>query len=290
MGWQTGDMTENENAKASTVAGVIEAATAFVKEVPVYQDGAQRGTQAIGDGLGSWLEHKMLPLVKLGYDAKLQRARFEHDFRKKLEAIPEERRQLPDPMVLGPSLDAMAYRIHEDELRRIFVNLLASASDSENYQSVHPSFPETIKNMSPEDAVLLKYLGGEDAPIVRLRMANLDGFGFMVSNHITAFSGFEELDSATSSIDNLARLGLYEVSYREIYREESNYLPIFEKIKHKHDLAISSWKDASETNAIPSGLKANDSSISPEKYYYFMEKGVLNITSYGKRFFHTCIE
>lgn len=72
-----------------------------------------------------------------------------------LRQIPEERRQQPKPNVAVPAIEAMAYSWDEQQLRGMYLNLIRRAADSESADAVHPSFVDAIRQLGPEEAVIL---------------------------------------------------------------------------------------------------------------------------------------
>ena len=94
---------------------------------------------------------------------------------KKLENIEPEKIVSPEPYVAVPALQAISYSMNSDELRELYANLLAKSMCIDTKNSVHPSFVEIIRQMSPLDAAtsvsythldvykrqLLKCSGGE---------------------------------------------------------------------------------------------------------------------------------
>ncbi len=101
------------------------------------------------------------------------------------------------------------------QLREMFANLLASAMNSDVSNDVHPSFVEIIKQLSPDEAKILKYFSdnpgwnkifdkgyeSEDDMVYHFK----NDFCEMIKGHIT----FPEL--ANSYYDNLIRLMIIEI-------------------------------------------------------------------------------
>jgi hypothetical protein len=62
----------------------------------------------------------------------------------------------PKPMIAGPTIDAMKYCGSEPHLRDLFANLLATAMDARTAENVHPAFVEIIKQLSADQAKMIK--------------------------------------------------------------------------------------------------------------------------------------
>jgi hypothetical protein len=75
----------------------------------------------------------------------------------KLSGIPPENIVAPKPEVAGPSLEALRYAGHDETLRELFANLLATSMDSSTATNAHPGFVEILKNLSPDEALIMQF-------------------------------------------------------------------------------------------------------------------------------------
>ena len=57
----------------------------------------------------------------------------------------------PEPYIAIPALHALSYSIDSDELRNAYANLLSAAINKNTKNYVHPSFVESLKQLSPAD-------------------------------------------------------------------------------------------------------------------------------------------
>lgn len=195
---------------------------------------------------------------------------YKNSIAKKVLAIDENNIQEPPMSVVGPALEASKYYIEEESLRDMFANVIAASMDKSKSSSVHNSFVEIIKQLSPEDARnILLFKSSDDYPIVQFRRVVLSengGYQILKSN---VFHGYESDiitgdENATSST-NLNRLGLTSISYEESYKDENQY-----------DL----YKNST--------FFKNLQSITDEFNYEF-KKGVLKLTPYGQSFINACL-
>lgn len=62
----------------------------------------------------------------------------------------------PDIQIVAPALEASKYCVEKEELRKMFVNLIASSINSDKVASVHPIFNDIIRKLSSTDALLLR--------------------------------------------------------------------------------------------------------------------------------------
>ena len=64
----------------------------------------------------------------------------------------------PEPYVAVPAIQALSYSMNSDELRTLYANLLTKSIYIDTKDSVHPAFTEIIKNLSPLDCRVLKFI------------------------------------------------------------------------------------------------------------------------------------
>ena len=118
------------------------------------------------------------------------------------------------------SLESIPYTISNEELYNLYANLLAKAMYADTKESVHPSFVEIIKQLSPADALVLKEFATSKKPIaaamfsILLRVKGLHILGQSPEEHSFLELAFDiQLPNLSEqqiriSIDNLKRLGL----------------------------------------------------------------------------------
>ena len=216
----------------------------------------------------------LYPVKKANLTFRYKLEDFEDDLKKKTQHIPEENLQGPPVMIAGPVLEGLRYTYDEEELREMYENLLASAMDNRTVYKTHPSFVDTIKQMSAIDAHVVKRLSElEDIRCVK--------FTFNVKNSTKAYVDampnyfIEELCELgdpfilSSSLINLQRLGIITIIEGGLKGTD------YETIK-KHPYVI-----ARETLYRQSGKY--DFDISMSKY-------AVVINNYGKQFIETCLQ
>ncbi len=75
----------------------------------------------------------------------------------KLDDIPEESIKQVEPEIAIPIMEKLSYTTNED-LANAYANLLASASDKNKVNQVHPGFINKIQNLAPDEVKLLEYI------------------------------------------------------------------------------------------------------------------------------------
>lgn len=138
----------------------------------------------------------------------------------KLSSVDPEKIVSPEPYVAIPALESIPYTISNEELYNLYANLLAKAMYADTKESVHPSFVEIIKQLSPADALVLKEFATSKKPIaaamfsILLRVKGLHILGQSPEEHSFLELAFDiQLPNLSEqqiriSIDNLKRLGL----------------------------------------------------------------------------------
>ncbi|MGQ9412745.1 DUF4393 domain-containing protein [Streptococcus pluranimalium] len=188
----------------------------------------------------------------------------------KAEKIPKENIQEPPISILGPGLEASKFYIDEHELREMFANLLASSFDNRQNDIIHQSFIEIIKQLSPADAENLKIFF--DSPI-SLPIANYlvdrgDGKRQPLKDYIFLSNPkLLNIDKQASSITNLKRLGLIDISFEKWLSDDNHYSKI-------------------DNNNL---IDEYNSELQKENQKISVEKGIAFLTPFGRDFCRICL-
>lgn len=201
---------------ADAIKGIIEA-------VPVYQDAVQPAAKEIGTALqtvAKTIHIALAPISALvwGYD------QFK-DFlstrvAEKLKDVPPECIETPKPNVAGPALEALRYTGHEESLREMYANLLAASIDTRTAQGAHPAFVEIIKQLTPDEARLLKlFVVSRPFPLITIRRSykietetERGGYDILKNFSLLGWeAGCDYPESTPTYLNNLCRLGLVEI-------------------------------------------------------------------------------
>lgn len=262
------DPGSNVRDTAQAVQGIVEA-------VPVYQDAVQPAAQELGKGLetvAKTINVCLAPLKAIIWGA----GQFEDFLRKnvaeKLSETPTEEIIEPKPHVAGPALEALRFTGYEESLRDLYANLLAASMDSKTVSLAHPSFVEIIKQMTPDEARLMKYFSTEELlPLISIRAELVEGSGGRdIAPNLSLFgkdANCEHEHLTPSYIDNLSRLGLISTPDKfytaaEVYEELENY---------------------------PSVLELKNQIDSEEGQRASIDRGLVQITHLGRQFIKACV-
>ena len=227
--------------------------------------------EALSTVVGFFDNVVLYPLKKANIEFKYKLENFEKDLREKTKDISAEDFQEPPVMISGPTLEALRYAYDEDELRNMYENLLASSMNKNNEAIIHPSYVEIIKQLSPDEAKLLKKISnnGNSYPVVDIRI-NGKGNGYI--NYIVNFTTLaedvcEHYENVNSYIDNFMRLRIIDI-------------PPMVKI---HD--DEAYQEIETCGFIKSLL---DSPL-PENNSWQIIRKKFELTEFGKRFIDVCI-
>lgn len=201
----------------------------LAKESPLLKSAAEKYAQRVAVKQAILLKLYQ-PLARI---LGVAREYFDDDFAREMAEktahIPEERLTTPAASVAVPAMQGLSYSLDEPDLKEMYLNLLATATDASVSEQAHPSFSEIIKQLSAAEArLLLNVLDVGLLPIVRLRRKPPEGPGAVDAlSHLLdirdAAQAPREQPSLPVWIDNWIRLGLIEVDYSRHLVEDTRY-------------------------------------------------------------------
>lgn len=258
------------------IAQTITAVEGLVKAVPVYQDLLQPAVKEIGTSLqtvAKCVNVALSPISVLvwGYD-RIQEF-INTRVAEKLAGVPSEKIVTPKPEVAGPALEALRYTGHNDTLRELYANLLATAMDADTIANAHPAFVEIIKNLSPDEARIMRLFAVRQRfPMIDLHTyydekPNEYAVALVNYSHIGKEAGCEHLHLTQAYVDNLCRVRLLEIQNGVSIAAPGIYEPL------ESDLEL----DDIKLNVEKNGCK-----------FQFNRK-ILEITIWGRQFNHACV-
>jgi hypothetical protein len=275
LGRYMSDNQENELPEGK-VEGTINAVTGLIKAVPVYEDAIQPIAKETGKALqtvGKAVNAALLPIRGLVWGIEQIESFVHTKVAKKLENIPVENIQTPDPAIAGPALESLRYTGHKESLSELYANLLASSMDSETAKNAHPGFVEIIRNLSADEAKTLTFLFAKGvAPIIDIRREEKTGSSGVNLHELVCTigsdSGCEHRDLIGSYLINLERLGLIELDKGRFLSAADAYTRI---------------TDDPAVKAIIEALNAS-TDFKAEVVKYFTK-----LTPFGRQFGQACI-
>ncbi|WP_439865657.1 DUF4393 domain-containing protein [Pseudomonas syringae] len=264
----------SEEESTNVVKGTIEAATGLVKAVPIYEDAIQPVAKQVGKSLeivGKAVNAALMPIQGLVWGAETIQAFLKDTLSQKLKDVPPEDIVPPRPNIAGPAIESLRYTGHEDSLKDMYANLLATAMNKNIVEKAHPAFVEIIKQLTPDEARLIAFLLGDGLfPILTVRGKREAGGTRDIAVNVSLFGEQAELEHpqlCPAYIDNLCRLGLTEIPPGRTYNDEAVY----------DELVESSVVAAIEQSVIEMEL------VSQLKF------GIIRTTPFGKQFGAACV-
>jgi hypothetical protein len=265
-------------SEENKVRDALDAVTGLVTAVPVYQDVAQPAAKEIGKSLHTitkTVNILLAPFAGLIWSCEKIIDYVSERVSEKLKDIPPENVKTPEPNIVGPALEALRYTGFQEELREMYANLLATSMDSNTAKNAHPSFVEFIRQMSPDEALIMKYLStSSHQPKIDIRAERPDGSGFDHRKNVSLIcvrSGCAHPGLNDTYMVNLERLGLIYI--RDDYSLQSaDNVEIYDEIEKyvKENLKFK--------------VKGDDS------FSLRCRRGQIYLTSLGSQFCAACIE
>lgn len=148
----------------------------------------------------------------------------------KLKNVPEENIVEPEPYVAVPAIQQLSYSIDNPDLREMYANLLAASMNTDTKWSVHPGFVDIIRQLTPDEAKLLKYLSKHThQPVIDVRQKLANNVGYL--ELVRRFTNIAEEvcdnpDGIYSYLDNLERLKLIEFHVGVYLTKSELYAPL----------------------------------------------------------------
>jgi Abortive infection alpha len=133
----------------------------------------------------------------------------------RLKDVPEEELAPPSARIALPALQGAVFASEEQEtaIREMFANLIAKDMTKEGKLDIHPSFVEIVKQLSTDDAKLLKHFRQHGPQVLgELRVPKKENKGFISAGHYVTASINPTPGRTVRSVYSLARLGLIEIS------------------------------------------------------------------------------
>lgn len=251
-----------------------DAVRGLLEAVPVYEDALQPAAKEIGTALqtvAKTVHIALAPVSALVWGYEKLKDFVEKTVSEKLSDTPPEEIIPPKVNVAGPALEALRYTGHDETLRELFANLIAASMDVKTTSMAHPSFVEIIKQITPDEAKILRLFQTKRSyPVINLNAGLTGGSGHTVYATNICLLGLLaecEVRSMTSAyIDNLLRLELIERPPIYQYADVSLYQPI-----ENHEEVKALKKRIEDAGRVPT-----------------VERGMLRLTQFGLQFLEAC--
>jgi len=253
----------------------VEATKEIAKDI--YDDGGKPVVKPTGELLGlipRAIKAALNPLEKWILKKEYNLEETKKLLEKKLENVPPELIEEPEPYIAVPAIQNISYCMDNEELRDMYANLLANSMNKVVKEGVHPGFVEIIKQMSPDEAKIMKYFSLHNTiPVIDLKAEDNSGAGIEIIN---SFSNIGELSKCENPLetgkifDNLIRLGLLLKGHLSSLTKKELYIPLKE---HPYIIQnVERIKSRPEPYCVPG-----------------INESYIKVTDFGKSFCNICI-
>jgi len=247
---------ENSSKPDGVLKQTIDSATALANAVPIYQDVAQPIAREVGKALGTIgksVNMALFPLSATVWGYEKIGSFIEKKVSEKLEGVPQERIVTPPLNIAGPAIEALKFSGDEETLQEMFANLIATSLDKKFVKDAHPSFVDIIKNLSPDEGLILRLfvtIPHYPSINVKLNQKNQKGFSIIQKNvcDLGNLANYKHQELVSNYIDNLCRLGILNIPSTRKLNNEDKYKQLInsaelDKLKSSYadnkDLSIS---------------------------------------------------
>lgn len=254
----------------STATEVAKTAKEVLPQTTEQTDGALAT-------LVGWFNNVVLyPVKKANITYRYKLECFEDDLYARTAQIPKECLHNSNPMIAGPTLEALKYSYDEEKLREMYVSLLASSMDSRKDTIVHPSYVQIIQQMNSFDATLFKFLASNHGnikvinPNIRIKGTKTVYVDAMPKWYID-WDENEDVFQVSAALIRLSKFGLIELLYDRIAGTEG-----YDKLESSPKL-----------NKI---LKSYQETLPAQELELSVTRSVLYVNDYGKQFAKSCLD
>lgn len=239
-----------------------------------YDDIIHPAAENVGSAVGtltSTLNVLLAPISWAVYGFNMIDKKVKIGLEDKLSRVPLENLSEPEANVVIPAYEALRYSLNKEELRNMYINLIAKSMNTDTKESVHPAFVEIIKQLSPLDAKVLDIIcTNEINPLIDVNLFNKStgAIRSSIQKNLTNIL-IADASKISLSIDNLERLKLINIPYDASYVNDALYEPIFNTEM----------------------FKSIEIAIEPHlnKFKLDIHKRYIFVTDLGKTFYNMCV-
>jgi hypothetical protein len=130
-----------------------------------------------------------------------------------VRAVPTANRVSPAPQILGPIIEGIRYEPAGTPIDEMFSRLLSCSMNDARLNDAHPAFPQIIKQISADEAIVLRKLA--DGAFSQVAHAEIDRvrnlfLAPVIESDAIPRDGLRFPDNARLYIEHLHQLGLVE--------------------------------------------------------------------------------
>ncbi|MCI6852833.1 MULTISPECIES: DUF4393 domain-containing protein [Limosilactobacillus] len=174
------------------------------------------------------------PLLMLGTVSKVLLHKFSTEINQKINGIPQSNRDTSKLGLVIKAMEEARYQLTEDDVRSMYVNLIASTVDSRKNSVVNPRLATVVAQFGIKEAHIMKKLAqSESKLLLTSQLWEIDGSSdYWITPRFLSIDN-ELTSEYASSIDTLKSLGvvddfpdrvLTETKYKEEYSDMEKYI------------------------------------------------------------------
>lgn len=245
----------------------------------VYPDLAQPATKKVGYALETVFDFAntiLLPMKLVNERSKVYFQKHMENYKDKLSSISENKLGKVTPEIGLPIIDHLL-KVTNEDIADLFTNLLVSATSIDTSQNAHPSFIDVIKNLSGDEARIIKYFSENLSEVLFIQLNKLTISTFREKVKITPeYNNLNDLvdlnfnEKDNFYMINLIKLGIFEREDSHRNYDEEKYEILLEKHKDIYDYSKMKIEDLNRVN--------------PIQHMVDITRGRYIITKYGSEF------
>lgn len=170
---------------------------------------------AVGlEQMTSAIKFVTLPFALAGHTAEAIEEKYKKFLQNTFRKVPEEKLLSPDPTISIPVIQNIIRVFDKDDIKEIYSNLLASASNIDKRVNVHPYFPLMISQLSSLEVLILEsFKKNPLLPFMEVQSKFNDetALPLPIVEHFCLVDGYEDdYFNVSSSLTILVNLGLIQ--------------------------------------------------------------------------------
>ena len=158
------------------------------------------------------------PLLFLGIATKAEIKKFSREINQKLGNIPNENHDLSKEGLVIKAMEEARYQLNQDDIRRMYVNLIASTVDDRKSDMVNPRIASCLSQMGPKEARFVELLTTQKDHKLLIGQGWLEnhtkGYDYYAAPIIVVDNDLNVQLGYISSIDILESLGIIKTFKR----------------------------------------------------------------------------
>jgi hypothetical protein len=190
----------------------------------------------------------------------------------KLRGVRPENIVTPAPTIAGPAIEALRFAGHDETLREMYATLLATSMDATTSALAHPSFVETIRQLTPDEARIIERIGlTTDRPFLTVKDGHSGEMWDREWANLTLYPrqiAMTRPELSQTYLSNLSRLGLIDLNVHAMISDASAY----DEIRESAEVA----RVIEEINL-------------QEGHFPILDNGIIKLTPYGDLFLKACV-